>query len=38
MSPCTIRQLLKEMEFHEDQEETVRRFDFSGIRRDLGLG
>jgi hypothetical protein len=30
--------LLKEMECHEDQEEPGRRFDFSAIRRTLGMG
>ena len=33
-----LDRLLKEMEYHESQEEPGRRFDFSGIRRDLGLG
>jgi len=30
--------LLKEMEYHESQEEPARRFDFGPIRRALGLG
>jgi hypothetical protein len=33
-----LETLLKEMEYHESREDANRRFDFGGIRRELGLG